>query len=292
MFKIQSLLRSRSALLTAIQLTLIVSLGTGIAYVTRHQPPPLGTTNSPEAVVIPPRTFTYRLDGEFRKGNLGVDAPLAVTRSREFAIMKFQVTVSEYGACVKAGACAKPERGDDPPEYPVTGVSYDDASAYAVWLSKETGEDWQLPTDDQLAAAAGTKFPDDALGIDPDSANPSLRWIADYEREARERSNGKVATRPKGGFGENEFGLADFGGNVWEWTSTCHRRVSLNRSGTWNSVDTACGVYVTVGKHRSPMSSFIRDPKGGGCAVGTPPDNLGFRLVRKESLFDRLVGAL
>ncbi|TGV96539.1 formylglycine-generating enzyme family protein, partial [Mesorhizobium sp. M2E.F.Ca.ET.154.01.1.1] len=27
---------------------------------------------------------------------------------------------------------------------------------------------------------------------------------------------------------------------------------------------------------------FIRDGKSGGCAVGTPPDNLGFRLVRER----------
>jgi len=30
------------------------------------------------------------------------------------------------------------------------------------------------------------------------------------------------------------------------------------------------------------MSNFIRDGKSGGCAVGTPPDNLGFRLVRER----------
>jgi hypothetical protein len=27
------------------------------------------------------------------------------------------------------------------------------------------------------------------------------------------------------------------------------------------------------------VTDFIRDPKAGGCAVGVPPDNLGFRLV-------------
>jgi hypothetical protein len=37
---------------------------------------------------------------------------------------------------------------------------------------------------------------------------------------------------------------------------------------------------VVNGKHRAAMSSFIRNPKTGGCSVGVPPDNLGFRLVR------------
>jgi hypothetical protein len=33
------------------------------------------------------------------------------------------------------------------------------------------------------------------------------------------------------------------------------------------------------------MSSFIRDGKSGGCAVGTPPEHLGFRLVRDDARF-------
>jgi hypothetical protein len=39
-------------------------------------------------------------------------------------------------------------------------------------------------------------------------------------------------------------------------------------------------VHAVEGFHRTYMSNFIRDGKSGGCAVGTPPDNLGFRLVR------------
>jgi hypothetical protein len=32
------------------------------------------------------------------------------------------------------------------------------------------------------------------------------------------------------------------------------------------------------------MIDFVRDAGGGGCAVGTPPANLGFRLVRDDDL--------
>jgi hypothetical protein len=46
-----------------------------------------------------------------------------------------------------------------------------------------------------------------------------------------------------------------------------------------SSIDN-CGVHVVEGFHRTYMSNFIRDGKSGGCAVGTPPDNLSFRLVR------------
>ena len=44
-----------------------------------------------------------------------------------------------------------------------------------------------------------------------------------------------------------------------------------------------CGVRVVEGLHRAYMSNFVRDGKSGGCAVGTPPEHLGFRLVRDDS---------
>jgi hypothetical protein len=41
-----------------------------------------------------------------------------------------------------------------------------------------------------------------------------------------------------------------------------------------------CGVRVVEGEHRTYVTDFIRDARAGGCAVGAPPANLGFRLVR------------
>ena len=53
-------------------------------------------------------------------------------------------------------------------------------------------------------------------------------------------------------------------------------------------VDSSCGIYVVEGRHRAAMSSFVRDPRSGGCSVGAPPDNLGFRLVRRPDWIERL----
>ena len=36
------------------------------------------------------------------------------------------------------------------------------------------------------------------------------------------------------------------------------------------------------------MTDFIRDARAGGCSVGTPPSNLGFRLVRDDDPSRRL----
>lgn len=257
-------------------------------------PPAEAALYAPQTVTIEPRQFSYRADGEYLRGSHVIDAPMAtVDESRPLTIMKYQVAHSDYDHCVADGACKAAEGVHQIREnMPVTGVSYDDAQAYAAWLSQKTGETWSLPTDEQLAFAAGTGFPDDAFGLDPDSKNPALRWLADYKREAAERSKRDPVPRIRGSFGENEFGLADFGGNIWEWTDTCHRRVQVDGEGTALRDEPSCGVYVTVGNHRSPMTSFVRDPKGGGCAVGTPPDNLGFRLVKSTRWYAPLISRL
>mgnify|MGYP000862276738 CR=1 FL=1 len=245
----------------------------------------------PATILIEPHSFTYRPAGEFYKNGFAVDAPVVqIQRTRSLQITKYQVTTGEYDACVAEGAC--PAREAETPsslDLPATSVSHDDATAYAEWLSTRTGAVWTLPSDEDLAFAAGSKFPDDALGVDPDSKNPALRWLADYQREAARKASRDPSPQPLGRFGEGEYGLADFGGNVWEWTTTCNRKVTLGEASAGTADDGSCGIYIATGKHRSPLSSFIRDPKSGGCSVGTPPDNVGFRLIRDDGWYGRLV---
>nr|WP_298097348.1 formylglycine-generating enzyme family protein [uncultured Shinella sp.] len=240
--------------------------------------------DEPMTVEIAPRTFDYRDSGEFFRNGFAVDGPVkSVTRRRPLTIMKYQVTAADYGRCVADGACPPAEPGFAPRDAtttPATGVSYDDAIAYAGWLSARTGEVWVLPSDQDLAFAAGSRFPDDALGVDINSTNPADRWLADYNREAARKASRDPVPQPLGRFGENEYGFADFAGNIWEWTATCNRRVNLDKAGTVVNDVSSCGIYVASGKHRAALSSFVRNPKGGGCAVGVPPDNVGFRLVK------------
>jgi formylglycine-generating enzyme required for sulfatase activity len=71
-------------------------------------------------------------------------------------------------------------------------------------------------------------------------------------------------------------------GNVWEWTSTCYTRATIDRDGNPGQSVENCGARVAGGKHRAYMSFFIRDGKSGGCAAGMAPHNLGIRLVREQ----------
>ncbi len=248
----------------------------------------------PRTVTVPPGTFSHRVDGEFIRDGQQADAPMVPIRiDAPVEVMAFQVTRAEYARCVADGACQRPDRPEDRGELPVTGVNYIDASAYAQWLSQRTGQTWRLPDEHEWAYVAGSRFVDDAHGIDPDDRNPARRWIAEYERAAaRKSSNADPRTRPVGSFGANEHGIHDLASNVWEWTRTCHRRVILDAEGRSIRETRTCGVYVAAGRHRAPMTLFVRDPKSGGCSVATPPDHLGFRLVRQPEWREQVVASL
>lgn len=233
-----------------------------------------------DLIRLPAGTISYRLPGEFTRAGHPVDAPVESLKIAGLAIMKRQVTTAEYQACVAAGACpslAPATRAA--PDRPVVQVSWRDAEAYAGWLSKTTGAYYRLPTDAEWAYAAGDRFRDDALP-ETDSADPAKRWLARYEQEAAREREADRKAQPVGHFGANDRGLLDIAGNIWEWTDTCYRRVALDGEETVN-----CGIRVVEGRHRSYMTDFIRDARSGGCAVGTPPANLGFRLVRDDGFW-------
>lgn len=245
----------------------------------------------PELVEIEPGVHQYRRSGEFLRNGHPVNAPIATVRFRHpFQITKYQISESDYGLCVQAGACEEPFRRGNAPVYaadrPVTGVSHLDALDYASWLTTQTGMSWRLPSDAEWAYAAGSRFFDDAKNIENDAADPSKRMLSKYRQTFSQDREADPEIRSRGAFGANEKGVHDLSGNVWEWTDSCYQRWIVKPNGKLVARNPAnCGVRVVEGRHRSYMTFFIKDAKSGGCAVGTPPDHLGFRLVLDEPRF-------
>src|SRR6478735_118901 len=91
------------------------------------------TSELAQTVSIPAGTVKYRADGEFYKNGFAVDGPMVGTRAAiPLTVMKYQVSEGEYARCVKDGKCAAiPPTHVHGKNYPATGVSYDDAMAYA-----------------------------------------------------------------------------------------------------------------------------------------------------------------
>lgn len=253
--------------------------------------PLLNETASPDAtlrdpaafVEVQPGTVSYRLAGDFTRAAKQVEAPLSsVQLAQPLSIMKHQVSAADYQRCVDAAACRALSPGVKPvADRPAVQISWHDADAYAAWLSRKTGEHYRLPTDEEWAFAARSRYKDDSLPVDEN--DPSKRWIARYDRESNRAYGADSEPQPFGHFGANENGLYDIAGNVWEWTSTCFVRTALDDAGQAISKNSNCGVRVAEGQHRTYVTDFIRDARAGGCAVGVPPSNLGFRLVRERN---------
>jgi formylglycine-generating enzyme required for sulfatase activity len=235
----------------------------------------------PQAFVeLQPGTMSYRVAGDFTRAAKQAEAPLTSVRfTHPLSIMKHQVSAADYQRCVDAAGCRALSPGVKPlADRPAVQISWHDADAYAAWLSRLTGEHYRLPTDEEWAYSAGSRYKDDTLPID--DSDPSKRWLARYDREAS-RETGTDEPQPFGHFGVNEHGLYDTSGNVWEWTSTCFVRTKLDENSQAISKNSNCGVRVAEGQHRTYVTDFIRDARAGGCAAGVPPSNLGFRLVRE-----------
>ncbi len=238
----------------------------------------------PDTVLIAAGPQDYRPAGEFRQGTRIVDAPLHRGNVAVLEIMKYQVSQSDYALCMADDACPPAPTLNQTPgqaDFPQTNINLADATAYAAWLSNRTGQYWRLPSDAEWLRAAAERGSADGFGGDANGSDPSRRWIASYLREVDLRGEADLDPHPLGHFGMNNLGVADIAGNVWEWTATCFQNGTLTADGDAIAARSDyCGVRAVQGKHRAFMIDFIRDARSGGCAVGVPPDYLGFRLVR------------
>jgi len=141
--------------------------------------------------------------------------------ARPFAIGRFPVTFEEYDRFILAtrqpglmgrifgGKPERPgDRGRGRGRRPVINVSWDDAVAYCVWLTEQTGQTYRLPSEAEweYACRAGTE----------------TRWSCGDDAQALGEhawfsANSGNQTHPVGEKQPNPAGLHDMHGNVLEW---------------------------------------------------------------------------
>ncbi|MCA9469905.1 MAG: formylglycine-generating enzyme family protein, partial [Nitrospira sp.] len=163
----------------------------------------------PDMVQIP--------DGEFQMGDaegLGREAekPVRPVKIASFQLSQHEVTFDEYDQFVKLTADSYNPRDETwgRGRRPVINVSWDDAQAYAAWLSQATGKLYRLPTEAEWEYAARSGSKQETWAGTSDESE--LANYAVYKTNQTAEVGSKQA---------NGFKLKDMSGNVWEWVEDC-----------------------------------------------------------------------
>ena len=172
--------------------------------------------------------------------------------------------------------------------HPVLCVSWNDARAYAQWLSKKTGKRYRLPAEAEweYAARAGSVTAR-YWGDDPVQACRFAN-VADQSRfqtwgfgQKHECTDGHYFTAPAGGYAPNRFGLYDMLGNAWEWTEDCWNASYAGApldGAAWLTGD--CAQRVSRGGSWSTVPRFARSAARNKSSADSRDNLTGFRLAR------------
>ena len=174
---------------------------------------------NPNQLPLPEMVEVY--SNTFLMGDAASNTAKTVILENNFLISRYEITFNEYDFFALATNRALPDdMGWGRGERPVINISWDDAIAYANWLSKTTGKNYRLPTAAEWEYAARGN-------------TTSSYWWGNNEEDAQERTNCRYGckslwasffnnkTQPVGSFPPNDFGIHDTAGNVAEWIADC-----------------------------------------------------------------------
>jgi formylglycine-generating enzyme required for sulfatase activity len=274
----------------------------------------------PQLVVVPVGEFLMGSpdDEPGRTAAEGPQHPVRITRP--FALARNEITVAEFRRFVReSGFRSDAEQRGDSSTYdertgrivkrgnvswnndfqggrakstdPVVHVSWNDALAYALWLSEVTGQRYRLPSEAEFefALRAGTTtaywwgngHPTRVLGNltgEGDRSRSKRTWakaFADYR-------DGFWGPAPVARFEANGFGLYDMGSNVSEWTEDCWHQNFLRApedGSAW--VNRGCSKRVVRGGSWGSDPDQARSAYRLGVVADTGSARVGFRVARE-----------
>ncbi len=220
--------------------------------------------------------------GTFTMGN-----PLALTADerpehsvsmKSFAIGVHEVTVGDYRKFSQATGTKMPKLGPmaEQNDVPITFISWNEALAYAKWLSQQTGKEYSLPSEAQweYAARAGTNTPYWwGRGIGRGNAHC---FSCDTGLDPRQPT-------AVGRFKANAFGLHDTAGNAQEWVYDCFH-ASYEGAPSDGSVFEGgdCNVRVLRGGGYGSGPDRLTNSARDKLRVERGNDQSGLRVVRRN----------
>ena len=225
----------------------------------------------PRMVVIPA--------GAFRMGSSRSTSPDERPRREvsvaQFAVSQYEITVAEYAPFAAASGRGQPAARGLTQNSPVRSVSWDDARAYAAWLSAETGQRYRLASEAEWEYMAST------------GKRTSFWWGREPgvgRAHCFDCESGLDTGRPAriGNFEANAFGVYDTAGNVAEWVQDCwHKNYAGAPADASVREGGDCNLRVVRGgAYRSPAQS-IRSAKRDKFKADQAYEYIGIRVVRE-----------
>jgi len=272
-------------------LAILLSLAADLTFATDYvnkpdvEKPPKEIVGKDGAKMVLIPAGEFQMGDELDEMNWGI--PFHTVYLDAFYMDIHPVTNEQYKKFIDATGHKAPSFWNDEkynkPDYPVVGVSWYDAIAYAEWAEK------RLPTEAEWEKAArgglvGKKYvwgdewpPPNRAGNFDDEKSITNSVIEGY-------SDGYDRTSPVGSFKPNGYGLYDMVGNVWEWCADWYDseyypkspkanpkgpdsgQYKVYRGGAWSDSDPA--LRVAVRTHEKPETNACID--------------FGFRCVQKK----------
>ncbi len=201
----------------------------------------------------------------------------------QFWMGKYEVTVEQWKRFVsetgyagegenrwRCNGMADPEKITQEVNHPVACVSWEDATAFASWLARESGSSIKLPSEAQweYGCRSGGKAEEYSGGDDLDE----VAWYS---------SNSGGATHPVGAKTANGLYIYDMSGNVWEWCEDIYDKDAYNKHQRIDPIYTGDGMYRVVrGGYWKSLPSSTRCADRGYNSPDYRYDFIGFRLAR------------
>lgn len=210
-----------------------------------------------------------------RTGAFPDEAPYHEVTLKPFMIGMHEVTFAQYDRFAQAtGRLLPPDNGWGREDRPVVNISWEDARAYAQWLSDQTGKKYRLPTEAEWEyAAAGGSDSTYWWGYTT-GKNKAICFNCGTQWDSR-------STGPVGKLEPNPYGVHDTAGNVQEWVQDCYKSNYQNAPGDGTAVELdPCGERVARGSAFNKPAVSMRTSKRSRFVATTKIPSLGFRIAR------------
>lgn len=279
-----------------------------------------GGGRGPELVVLPLGSFTMGSPNSESDRKTNEGPTRTVTLRQAIAMARYETSVAQFRAFVRSanytptstrnnrstiyderagqmgergGVTWESDHSGNPAEgnMPVVHVSWNDAKAYADWLSAQSGQVYRLPSEAEfeyaLRAGGQTRY----WWGDGEPDRPIANLTGERDRSASGRNwvnafkgygDGFWGGAPVGTFEANRFGLHDMGGNVSEWVEDCwHENYQRAPSDGSAWVNEGCNRRVIRGASWASAPDQARSAFRLTAGEGTTNARLGFRVVRQ-----------